>query len=529
MSGKKSIITEAQANTIRQTAKDDPHKALKDLQAVVKVNAGIKQARHFSIDAITNTTKRRTPQRIVGSLDQEFSSDFDRRTLIATARDIFLNFSFGKGILRQHIKNVIGIGPRLQATTADDEFNKRAEEYWTQKKDRMDITGKSFSGTMRVGEQSEVVEGDYGIMLLRGGKTQFIEGDRIADPPGSKQQKNRIYVNGVELTKAGTPVAYHIYNRGKNPGQMKYAKRVEADNFIHCFRAERFDQARGMSWLTSAVNDLQDLRETLDAVKGKWKLDNVLGIAITSDAPESNELASLWGDLTQFDSTNSDGNTEDRYQVKLEQGINSFELRPGEKVQSIESNTPNNNFEPFTLLLIRMISLVLDMPLEIALQYFTRGSYSGHRASFLQYFESVKGRRAEIEQTRLNRQYRWTIMRGIKAGELKPPKPGVVPDSTSHEWQWPGLPMLDADAERRGDREGYKLAVESLSSITGRDGKFWQDVSLQRIKEIKWIIAACEKEGIDPCYVLPIAADSGQEPIGKTCEENNNTDTGDEE
>lgn len=515
MASPKKLLTEKQADRIRKTAETDPQKALKDLRSTMAVRAGIHSGRKFSIDAIKRTTKRRAPLSGTGSLDQEFMSEHSRKELIATARDLFLNFSFGKGILRQHVKNMIGVGPRLQATTIDDKYNKRAEEYWNRTKNNIDVRKMSFAASLRVGEQSEVIDGDYGQAIVEGGHTQFIEADRIGDPPADKRVRGRQYVGGVELKKDGCPVAYHIWNRSKTiRGKMTYNRRIEYENFIHCFRPERFDQTRGMSWLVSAVNDMQDLRETLDAAKGKWKLENMLGVAIESDAPENDTLTSLWGELTGYTESDSDGNAENKNQVKLGQGIHSFELRPGEKIKTIESTTPNNTFEPMTLLLIRMIALVLDMPLEIALQYFTKGSFSAHRSAFLQYDESVKTRRQEIEEGKIDRLYGWKIQRAIKAGELAGPEGDTNP--TTHLWQWPSLGLLDPDKQRKGDKEGYKLAVESISDITGRDGKFWQDVAEQRIKEIVWITDACKAAKVDPAMVLPAVSDPGEKPNSTT-------------
>lgn len=513
MGSSKKLLTEKQAQRIRGLAEEDPAAALKELRATVAVRAGIRRAQKFSVDAISRTPKRRTPKTTTGTLDQELPNLSDRRTMLATSRDVFLNFSLGTGILRQHVKNIIGTGPRLQMTTDDDEYNKRAEEYWIRRKNLIDVRGMSFLSSLRVGEQREVIDGDYGVALVKNGQTQHIEGDRIADPPGDKKQRNRKYVGGVEMTKEGTPIAYHIWNRGRWPSQMRYAARIEAQNFIHCFRPERYDQARGMPWILSSVNDLQDLRETLEAAKGKWKIENMLGLAIESEMPEADEIASLWGSLTPFDQSDSEGNDETRYEVKMGQGVNSFELRPGEKIKPIRSETPNNTFEPMTMLMIRMISLPLDMPIEIALQFFTRGGYSAHRAAFLQYFESAKARRTEIEQNRLDREQGWVLRRAIKAGGLEGPKDESV-NPTTHVWQWPGLAILDPDKQRKGDKEGYKLAVESLSDITGRDGKFWQDVTVQRIKEIKWIEEQAKAEGVDPNKVLPAVASPGEKPIG---------------
>lgn len=515
MSSKKNkkLITPAQEERIRKLADTDPINAVKELRATVAARVGLAKARKYSVDAISRTPKRRTPVSSTGSLDQELPSEYDRRTMISTSRDIFFNYALPAGILRGHVKNMIGHGPRLQMTTEDDEYNARAENYWNRRKDLIDVRGMSFAESIQVGESREVVDGDYGVVLVKGGQTQHIEGDRIQDPPGDKKTRGRKYVSGVEMTREGIPIAYHIWNRGRTKNQMRYGGRIEAKNFIHCFRPSRFDQARGFPWLISAVNDMQDLRETFEAAKGKMKIENMLGLAIKSQMPEADEITSLWGGLTPYQESDAEGNDENRYEVQMGQGVHSFQLRDGEEIQVIESKTPNQYFEPMTLLLVRQISLPLDMPLEIALQFFTRGSYSGHRAAFIQYFEAAKQRRSQIEHNRLDREAGWVLRRAIKAERLEGPKDESV-NPTSHIWQWPGLALLDPDRQRKGDTTGYKLGVESLADITGRDGKFWQDVALQRIKEIQWIEAAAKEAKVDPNKVLPAVAAPGEKPVG---------------
>jgi len=526
---KKNLITPTQAKRLNELATKDPERALKELKYTVAARGAIDRASKFSFDAIQKTPKRKRPSSTTGSLDQEFTGgDGDRNTMVATLRDLFQNFGFAKGLLRAHVKNVVGSGPIVQATTDDEEFNRQAEAYWNTRKDRLDIRGMlGFTDMLDVGEQREIVDGDYGLAIVRGGFLQAIEGDRIKDPPADKKAKNRIYESGVEMTREGRPVAYHVYNRGRRPGQMRYAKRIDADDFIFCYRADRFDQVRGISWPLSSTNDLVDLKETMEAAKGKWKIENMLGVAIKSAAPESADLFSLWGGrVTPYEAKDSKGDQDEKYEIKLGQGVHSFELAEGEEIQVIESKSPNNNFEPFTYLLIRMAALCMDMPLEIALQYYTRGSYSSHRAAFLQYYQSVYKRRGQIERIKLDRIYNWVIQRAIKAKELPRPK-GNAP-SFSHKWQWPGLPLLDPDRERRADKEAYKLAVVSLADIEGRDGNFWQDVAERRLKEIKWIQERAKEIGVDPAYAIPQVADPGQEAVGSTETEGVDDDDGDD-
>lgn len=519
MASKKTLITETQNKRIQKLAQTDPVKAHKELQATIAVRRAGPAATKFTIDAIAHTTKRKRVSRITGSMEQDIGTAQDAIAIIAHARDLFTNFGFGKGIVKQHLKSVIGIGPRIKPTTGDLEYNKRAAKHWNQKKDRLDIRGVlSFTKSLKIGERSEAIDGDFGIILVRGGKTQFIEADRIADPPGDKKIRGRKYVNGVEMNRRGVPLAYHIHTRGQHKGQKTYQQRVPAENFIHAHNPERFDQVRGISWFVAALNDLRDLYETVEAVKGKWKIENMIAIAIKSALPEANDLASLWGTPTEITTKDANDKDEERFQVKLGQGVHSFELLPGEDIQIIESKTPNNNFEPFTMLLIRFIALALEMPLEIALQFFSRGGYSAHRSALLQYHESVIARRKEIEDNRIDRLYRWVISRGIKSGELDAPAAGE--DEWAHEWQWPGLKLLDPDKERRADQMGYKLAVTSLDEITARDGLDWKEVATQRIEEVKFIIDEANKAGVPVAAILPQVMDPGQDTIGGSASDN---------
>lgn len=512
------VLSKTKAKQITEMAKADSRGALRELAAHVAVKAGVHRAKQFSIDAIARTKKRRTPKQHTGSYDQEFRSDHERISLIATVRDLVMNSAMGKGLVRQHIKNVIGVGPKLQMRTKDAEYNERAEAYFNRRKNLVDVRGMSFAASLRVGEEREVEDGDYLVMIVTGGRTQHIEADRIQNPPGKRNSKNRSFIGGVEVNSEGLPVAYHIWNRTRTPGRMTYWKRVPAENVWHQFRPERYDQARGSTWLMAAVNDMQDLRETLEAVKGKMKIENRLGVAITSDLPEADGISTLWGGLTGYNVTDGDGANEERYQVKLDEGVHSFELRPGEKVQTISSTTPNTTFEPMTILLIRMIGLVLEMPLEIALQYFTRGSYSATRAAFGQYYDSVLMRRSEIEENRLDKEVNWMLQRAINRKSLEGPKEGI--DPTDHRWQWPGLTTIDPDKRRKGDTLAYKLRAESLTKITGRDGNDFQDIGREIIQELKFLRDEALKEGIPEewitSYVLPIVNDPGQ--LGETAQ-----------
>jgi capsid protein len=521
---RRKLLGAHEARRIEDTLKTDPVAAARQLRATIAVKRGVAVARNtrYSIDAIRTTPKRRRPERTTGSVDQEFAQggpiSHDRLTMIATARDLFFNFSFAKGILRQHVKHVYRGGPILQSRSGDPEFDKRSEEYFGRWAQKCDIRGiLFFRRFLKVSEARELVDGDCGIVLAKNTKLQGIEADRIADPPGDQKKRGRKYSEGVEMNKEGRPVAYHVHKRGRFAGSPgTWQARYEAKDFVYCIQPERFSQVRGVTWPVSALTDMRDLQETMEAVKGKAKLENLLGVVTKSQSPSLDDQ-SLWGGLTPYDETDMEGQDEERSEVKLGQGLYSWELQPGEEIQVVESKTPNKEMAEHILTLIRWIALTLEMPLEIALQFFTRGSYSAHRAAVLEYDASIKERRFEIKNFRLDRIHRWVISRALKAEELDPPKEWDPDDPFhskhnpwAHVWQWGGVPLLDPDKERKADTLSYKLGIESLADICARNGSYWQDVARQRISEVKWIIAEANKEGVDPNLVLPQVMAPGQ-------------------
>jgi len=511
----RKILTQNDVSSVEKLMGEDPKAACERLGYALRGRMALHKARRYTFDGITASTKRKTPPSTVRSLDAEFTGSKSRDKMVSTARDLFSNFGFARGLLKTHVKNVVGTGPHLQLRSGDEKWDETAEKYFRAWSKKCDVRGQlTFTGFIGVGEARQLVDGDCGLALVKGGRLQGIEGDRIANPPKDKQKKNYRYEAGVEMTREGWPIGYYVHKRKEYGGVYNAAVRIDAQDFRHLYLPDRFDQVRGVTWLMAGLNDMRDLQEVLEAVKIKTKVENVLGVAVKSDAANM-DLASLWGTPTDYTATAPDGSSETRYEVMLGQGVHSFELAPGESVDVIESKTPNNTFDAFTLLLIRIVSLTINMPLEIALQYFTRGSYSGHRAAFLQYYDYCIQRRQEIEDRWLNSIVPWVIEGAMKRGDL--PRPTLEKaDTRNFVWQWPGLHLLDPDKERRADLAAYKMRVMSLSDICARDGRDWQEVGRQIIREVKWYQEEAMRQGIDPRLVMPQTTQPGENPGGAT-------------
>ena len=499
----KPLLTKTQSASLRKIARNDPQGAYKKMAAMVTVERGIRQ--FGNIDAIKATSSRKTPRRVVGSVDQEFSNFSDRNTMIATARDLETNLSICRGLINVDVNNVVGAGPVLQMRTDDPEYNARTEKFfkhWSLAPN-CDIRGiLDFGNFIRLTRRRTVVDGDMATVFARGGKLQGIEGDRIDNPPRKgKRSKTFKLVFGIEVDKVAKPHAYHFWDRGRSRGMRKYSGRRVAKDVVHAFDPERFDQNRGVSALLSAINDMQDVREVLNATKGTMKLENILGIFTATALPQS-ATADPMGLLTQYAATNAEGNDEQREEVQIGQGVFTMNGEPGEEVKTIEKHTPGKQFEPFMLLQIRMACLALDMPLEIGFMYYTRGSFSSLKGAIGQYHATVRRKRTHLESQVCDRILQWKISAAIARGELEPPKKAET-DRWAHTWQWPQLPLLEPGKEIEADSKAYNLKTTTLSNINAKRGAFWEDTIRQQAREVKRIEEIAQEEGVDPALLMP--------------------------
>ncbi len=504
--------------------------ALTYLDNAIKVRTAMAQ-----IDCIQHTSKRRGPVHNVCTLDSEFSSHYNRDEMISTARDLEVNFSLARGLIQTHVNNVVGRGPRIQYKTADTEWNARAEKWFNRWGRECDIRGiLNWGRFIRLIERRTITDGDVGCILAPGRKLQGIESDRIANPP-DVHSSDPDWVFGVKVDELLTPKAFGIYSRG-NPNHcagrrsQDFQRVVSARNFVYSYDPDRFDQVRGLSALVSAINDLQDAREGLEAVKGAIKLENILGIVLKTK-PTSSSTFNPLGELTDYDITAADGSSETRKEVKIEQGVNTINIEPDEDVHAFERKTPNDTFEPWMLFEIRLAAMALDMPLEIAFHYYTRGSFSSLKGAIGQYHTAINVRRERLEDQVCTRIARWAILSGIRQwrrevakGTPEAARRGLEPPAEpelaiAFGWTWDQLPFLEPDEQIQADTDEYKLMASTLQKITGKRGDDWEDVLTQRAREYKKAEEIAQEVDMPVQLLLPQINLPGEKPVGEEKED----------
>lgn len=416
----------------------------------------------FTYDAVTSEGKRRPATGLVRSEDAELLPT-ERRRMLSQARDLQRNFPVAAWMLRRHLDYVCSF--TFQAKTKDRTYNRLVEFRMKQwgRKEKCDISRRhSLRSMIRLAEARACVDGDLGLIKLRDGRIQAIEGDRIRTPmegslpPGLDPSR---IDHGVVLDEFNAATSYLVCKRGPasdftpQSTRMIFQRAVPArDMYLHGY-FDRFDQVRGISPLAPGINGLIDIGEGIDYALAKLKVEQLLGLALYRESP------------------NNDWNGEATDYKKITLGKRPFllNLDPGDRAEFLSSTNPSNQFQSFMQLMIQLVMKCLDIPYSFFAENYT--NYSGARQALLQYEQSCDVKRDNLLDT-LNALTEWRLGLFVDDNELPPPPDGFIP----FEWVPAGLPWIDPVKEVQGDLAALGGALTSRTRILKRRGIQFEDI-----------------------------------------------------
>lgn len=441
-------------------------------EGVAKWSARVARAA-FGYDAVDSEGKRQRPTGLVRSEDAELLPD-KRRLLISQSRDLARNFSVAGWMVRRHLDYVTTFS--FQARLPDNDLNEKIEAKlrWWSEPENCDVAGRfSFPAMIRMAEQRAVFDGDIGLLKLRDGRLQAIEGDRIRTPYGFLDSSAAVQsaippniVHGVVTDVAGKALQYCVCRRGPasdfapQGASMTFERMVSAKNlYLHGYY-ERFDQVRGIPPIAPAVNALVDLYEGLDYALCRMKVEQLLGLVVTS---EEQPVAVNEGQ-------------QDYTKIKLGKKPFVLQLDPHEDAKFLSSTNPSTQVQQFCALMIQLVLKSLDIPYSFFSEDFT--TYSGARQALLQYELAASIKRQSILQM-LNHLTRWRLQMFIDDGEL----PSFPLNDRSFEWVPVGLSWIDPLKEIQGYLAALSAGLESRTDILKQQGRDIRDVAAKLAAE----------------------------------------------
>lgn len=365
-----------------------------------------------------------------------------------------------------HVVGPDGIVP--QAQTDDEEWNEQAEEYWREWCKRADSRQRvPMRELQRLAVQSRLLLGDVGFVLLANGQIQPVEAMRICDPPGPSRPERCVL--GVQTTAGGIPVAFYVHPR--NVFGLVDVDRwsvVRAENMVFLSRPMRIDQMRGIPELAPVLNAVTDFGKLQEETLNKATLDAMHAWAIYTEEGAAKAQNAVAARLAAA-GAGGDGSASAPLFERFAGGQNYY-LRPGERLESLASHTPNGQFVQHSELLLKIIGSALCLPFEFLLLDFSGGSFSASRAALMTTYRTFSMWQSWLITNMLQRIWNWRIAKAIKAGELPP-----APEDRHgwSEWWWvrwmtPRYDWIDPRQEAVSDRTNVEMGVESVGSIAHR-------------------------------------------------------------
>ncbi len=438
---------------------------------------------------VATDTKHRKPASPQNMGEDKVLDPRKRAKTIGASRDAIRNFSVAAWAVRKHLDFVTMFD--FHVRTEDKTFNQEVEgliEEW-KRPANCDIAGKHhFDRFLRMAESRRVVDGDIGIIKLRGRHLQAIESDRIRQPDNRDRRKDRErWTHGVKKNKAGRHLAYSIWKRGVSGRGYEFEKTIPAGNMmLHGFY-DFFDQTRGISPITSSINTFGDIMTGLNLALIKAKISQLFALLITR------------GDGEGF----AQKDENDEYVVNFGAGPMMLDLDEGDTAEFLESKNPSSEFQDYMELSIAIALKALDIPYSFYNESFT--NFFGSRAAWMHYERSCISKRKDVAE--LLRQITVFLLTSwIVEGKLKLPR-GMTLATMPFHWVPVGMPWWKPSEEIRGDLDAIAAALTTPQDVVRKRG---QGDFFDNVDKIKTAKEYAEQAGVSLSWVIQNA--TGNEP-----------------
>ena len=432
-----------------------------------------RNALNFGYDAVVNNGKRRMSAPILRSEDWELQP-VNRKQLVASQRDLPRNFAVARWLIERHLDYTTDFTFKFRSKNL--ELNALVEakiKDWSKRKNSDVAKRHPFNTAIRLAEASALTANDCLAIKLADGRVQWIEGDRINNPgmglpPGINPL---MLIHGVLVDDYTAAQAYCVCRRGPKgnmwqaPYTLQFQQMVSADDgILHGFY-DRFDQVRGISPLSSALNSMQDIYESKTYALGRMKIDQLMALAVyrgNSDAITERPL-----------DANGNPTGQDYTQLPIANGPAIVDMDVGDRMEFLQSSQPSTQFQEFMQKAIAFCLKALAIPYSFFDEAYT--NYSGARQALLQYEQAAEHRRDTIRLL-LDELTDWILQLFINDGEL----PEIDPVDYQWEWVSAGLPWIDPMKEAQANVLLIQNNLESEIHVLKQQGRDFADVIAER-------------------------------------------------
>lgn len=425
--------------------------------------------------------RTRAPYTVLGGSGDVHADNRTRRIVREMTRDLERN-SHLFGILQNRWLDDLG-APEPHFRSVDPVWNTRMHARWQAKKvkrrggwDARQMT--DFAGWVRLFAGSVARDGDVGVVKASDGTWPLIESDRIDSPVKANQYQST--VSGLTLDRAGAIQKVWICPVINGYPRVAQAVPYSADDVEFCAHRQRQSQTRGMPPLVAGIDDFERGDSLLESsVIQAEQASGIYGVikklrAELGRATGSQAIAPITnGGLPAPINAGASNADQVPDYVSAARGALMM-LYEDQEFAQVKNENPNLNVPPFMQFLMRLHSLGLSYPYELAFMDMNGNSWSNGKML-------VTLARAGMK--RWHQTFNPTLT-SLAQGQAKQwhedEERGELPQGWDNiAWTWPEIPWPDPLKEEQTN----KLARENGTTSTRRILPEWREVLVEIAEE----------------------------------------------
>lgn len=399
-----------------------------------------------------------------------------RQNLRAYSQHLYRNSAIYRTVIDRRVQAVGGPWT-LQAQSDDPKFNAAAEarfRRWAQRE--ADAAGiRTLAEMLDTVERLSAVDGDAGVIMVRGGALQLFESEQLGGP-AARSGLRPGQPEGLVLDADGMVTAYR-FARYNEDGLIdaKGFDEVPAPFVLLHANLPRASQHRGEPLLAAAFSDIEQLEDYDEAVTVAAKTAAYVVLVRTMADPDL--AAQLPGQTVDLPTGGSSVGPASglQYQQDFELGT-IFNMGEGDNVSQFKAEQPTAAYADFVRTKIRKLASLAGLPLEAVLLDFTQTNFHSAKSS-QGLTEFILATARERRRRMLERIYRWRVGRWIASGELE--YTGTA-DPLAVSWRPPPRPLMDPLKEAQAEKMRIEQNLDTSRNAIESRGGDWEAVYAQR-------------------------------------------------
>ena len=444
---------------------------------------------------------------------------YRHRMVLSDSRFIHSSFSSVAGAVKQKANYVYGGSWRLQSLSTDTDFALAVEEDFKRLDQAFDLRGSNFGLRKNIWRGSKLldVDGDFFVILTEQPDTgfpklQFLESHRVGDWGECREgyvtdnpaYNGRRIQTGVIVDDYMAPVAYRV----KDDSRAKGFQDIPANSVVHFADMEWFSQSRGTPTLASGILSWYDLAETRSAQMVKQKVNSALTLVESTESGMRDIGRNALG---------IGGGADNPATTYMDSGMIRI-IKNGGSLKAHTANDPPEGWMSFSKLIEQSAFYAMGWRREMLDSSAVGGA--GVRGFSADINKSIAARRETLESG-YKRLAQYIIAKRAKMGAYTLPS-----DWWKVSFTKPAEFTVDEGRMRKADIEDLRAGLITATDITERRGDDFEDVVMQRAKELVMQKRIAEANGL-LLTDLAILTKPG-DMIAVQEEDNNNTEDDDE-